>query len=195
MSWFKRKESQTLIPPVEDGHSYRPNNSSAPPSYRSSGNNYSDSKDSDPYNVPSKQPSRAVLTKSHSGSKTYEEKLAAAAPLSGFSRNQAVSDPYSRGERDLDSDRNALFAGYNPDKSRGSNRFQDGIPGRKTPPPGEEDDEDVEGIKQQTRFLKQDTVSSSRNALRIAREAEDAARNTLLRLGDQSGLYLWQELL
>jgi len=52
--------------------------------------------------------------------------------------------------------------------------------------PGEEDDEDVEGIKQQTRFVKQESVNSTRNALRLAREAEETARNTLTRLGDQS---------
>jgi hypothetical protein len=56
--------------------------------------------------------------------------------------------------------------------------------------PEEGDDDDVEGIKQQTRSLKQDSVQSSRNALRLAREAEETARNTLLRLGDQSGVLL-----
>ncbi|TFY75763.1 hypothetical protein EWM64_g8246 [Hericium alpestre] len=53
-------------------------------------------------------------------------------------------------------------------------------------PVQEETDEDVEGIKQQTRFLKQDSVNSTRNALRLAREAEETARNTVNRLGDQS---------
>ncbi|KAF8339612.1 uncharacterized protein EI90DRAFT_2990203, partial [Cantharellus anzutake] len=50
----------------------------------------------------------------------------------------------------------------------------------------EEEDEDVEGIKQQTRFVKQESVNSTRNALRIAREAEETAGNTLAKLGDQS---------
>jgi len=50
-------------------------------------------------------------------------------------------------------------------------------------PQGEEDEE---GIKQQTRFVKQDTVASSRNALRLAREAEETALNTVNRLDDQS---------
>jgi len=44
----------------------------------------------------------------------------------------------------------------------------------------------VEGIKQQTRFLKQESVNSSRNALRMAREAEETAQGTLGRLADQS---------
>ncbi|KAI5481761.1 plasma membrane SNARE protein [Pseudohyphozyma bogoriensis] len=50
----------------------------------------------------------------------------------------------------------------------------------------QEEDEEVEGIKQQMRFVKQDTLASSRNAVRIAREAEETARATLDRLGDQS---------
>lgn len=50
-----------------------------------------------------------------------------------------------------------------------------------------DEDEEVEGIKQQMRFVKQDTLASSRNAVRIAREAEETARATLDKLGDQSG--------
>jgi hypothetical protein len=54
------------------------------------------------------------------------------------------------------------------------------------PVPGEETEEDVEGIKQQIRATKQESVNSTRNALRLAREAEETARGTLLKLGDQS---------
>ncbi|KAG8751102.1 hypothetical protein FRC12_012606 [Ceratobasidium sp. 428] len=50
----------------------------------------------------------------------------------------------------------------------------------------EEEDEEVEGIKQDMRSIKQDSVQSTRNALRIARETEETARNTLMKLGDQS---------
>ncbi|GAA6002734.1 hypothetical protein JCM10207_007649 [Rhodosporidiobolus poonsookiae] len=49
-----------------------------------------------------------------------------------------------------------------------------------------EEDEEVEGIKQQTRFVKQESLASSRNAVRIAREAEETARATLDKLGEQS---------
>jgi hypothetical protein len=86
-----------------------------------------------------------------------------------------------------DRTRNELFAGYNPQGKTGSGRYFDGPTLGKEPPPGEENDEDVEGIKQQTRFLKQDSVNSARNALRLAREAEETAGNTIARLGDQSG--------
>jgi hypothetical protein len=40
----------------------------------------------------------------------------------------------------------------------------------------------------QTRYVKQESVNSTRNALRLAREAEETARGTLGRLGDQSGM-------
>lgn len=103
----------------------------------------------------------------------------------GYRRNGSVGDVYSRGEAQLDQDRNELFAGYNPAKG-GSGRFWDGpsLPDRA---PGEETEEDVEGIRKQTRFVKQESVASTRNALRLAREAEETALNTVNRLGDQSG--------
>lgn len=50
-----------------------------------------------------------------------------------------------------------------------------------------DEDEEVEGIKQQMRFVKQESLASTRNALRIAQEAEETARATLDTLGDQSG--------
>lgn len=53
----------------------------------------------------------------------------------------------------------------------------------------QEEDDEVEAVKQQMRFTKQESLSSTRNALRIAREAEETATNTMLKLGDQSGEY------
>ena len=106
---------------------------------------------------------------------------------SRYTRNNVVGDVYSRGQKNLDSDRGELFAGYNPERA-GSGRFTDGPPAGREPPPGEENEDDVEGIKQQLRFTKQESVNSTRNALRLAREAEETARNTLGRLGDQSGM-------
>ncbi|RPB17098.1 hypothetical protein P167DRAFT_480023 [Morchella conica CCBAS932] len=49
----------------------------------------------------------------------------------------------------------------------------------------EEEEEDVEAVKQQIRFTKQESVASSRNALRVAAQAEETGRNTLARLGAQ----------
>jgi hypothetical protein len=102
-----------------------------------------------------------------------------------YGRNNAV-DAYSRGQGNLEADRNELFSGVNPEKAS-NNRFAYDGPTLREPAPGEENEEDVEGIKQQTRFVKQDSVNSTRNALRMAREAEETARGTINRLGSQSG--------
>jgi len=86
----------------------------------------------------------------------------------------------------VEQDRNDLFSGYTPRNAGGSGRFFDGPDISTGNPPGEETEEDIEGIKTQTRFVKQESVNSTRNALRLAREAEETARNTLGRLGEQS---------
>lgn len=52
----------------------------------------------------------------------------------------------------------------------------------------EEEDEDIEQIKGQIRFTKQESVNSTRNALRLAAEAEESGRNTLGMLGSQGEL-------
>lgn len=49
----------------------------------------------------------------------------------------------------------------------------------------EQEEEDVQGIKQEIKMLKQQDVSSTRNALRIAQQAEETGRATLERLGQQ----------
>ncbi|KAF2460045.1 hypothetical protein BDY21DRAFT_369939 [Lineolata rhizophorae] len=49
----------------------------------------------------------------------------------------------------------------------------------------EQEDEDVDAAKQEIRFIKQQDVSSTRNALRIAEQAEQTGRDTLGRLGQQ----------
>ncbi|KAI5852516.1 plasma membrane snare protein-like protein [Morchella snyderi] len=49
----------------------------------------------------------------------------------------------------------------------------------------EEEEEDVNAVKQQIRFTKQESVASTRNALRVAAQAEETGRNTLGRLGAQ----------
>lgn len=164
MPLFKKKETN-LIPPVSPPISAPQYNSS----YRSTPQTYVPSRDGQ-YNAPNQ-------------SLDTED---TAALRDKYSRSNGVGDVYSRGGANIDSDRNELFAGYNPQKA-GSGRFFDGPGIGREPAAGEENDEDVEGIKQQTRFVKQESVNSTRNALRLAREAEETARNTLSRLGDQSG--------
>ena len=49
----------------------------------------------------------------------------------------------------------------------------------------EEEEEEVNATKQQIRSIKQEDVASTRNALRIAEQAEEVGRDTLARLGAQ----------
>ena len=51
--------------------------------------------------------------------------------------------------------------------------------------PEEEEEEDVDAVKQQIRFTKQESVNSTRRALAAASAAEETGRNTLSQLGAQ----------
>ncbi|CAE7224310.1 unnamed protein product [Rhizoctonia solani] len=191
-SWFSRSSSsRNEIPPVAEpssgGYGYsntkgdedkarqelfaRGSNRAAdaasinpPPSYRTNASTYNQSRDGDPYANPSAQRQPVQTDR--------------------FARNANVGDKYSRGYGDVDNDRAELFAGRQPTQPR--RRYDDDDNGEQRQRTAEEEDEEIEGIKQDTRQLKQESVQSTRNALRIAREAEETARNTLLKLGDQS---------
>jgi hypothetical protein len=188
MPLLKRKDGN-LIPPVSAPNptanpSHPPSNYSG--SYRSSSATYIASRDGDPYSA--SYPSSISRSSSQTAGYPAEEDTHS---TNRYGRNQRGLDVYARGEADLDKDRSELFAGYKPQKSgAGSGRFFDGPDLSPSANPGEETEEDVEGIRQQTRFMKQESVNSTRNALRMAREAEETARNTLTRLGDQSGMFI-----
>lgn len=174
MSWFSRKD-KNLIPPVQSESarndiSGRRGVSPGPPPYtaRATATTYVPSRDGDLVN-------------------NYE----APAPRSfndRYTRQNAVGDVYSRGNGNLDQDRSELFSGYNPEKAGSGRFFNEGRTSSRDLPPEEGGDEDVEGIKQQLRFTKQESVASTRNALRLAREAEETALGTVNRLEDQSGI-------
>jgi hypothetical protein len=93
-----------------------------------------------------------------------------------------------------DSNRAALFGNRPPPQKDAYGR--DSQPYNSAPPEAdrfdeyqqqaENSDEDVEAVKQEIRFTKQESLSSTRNAIRIASEAEEQGRNTLTRLGGQS---------
>jgi hypothetical protein len=159
MSWLQKRKDKNLIPPVDSGVG----------------------------------DSREHLNSPSIGGDSYSSRSAATDPSTDsyaqirdrYRRNNPV-DVYSRGQSNLQSDRNELFAGHNPQKAKTGQFDYDG-PTLADPTPGEEKEEDVEAIKQQTRFVKQESVNSTRNALRMAREAEETARNTVNRLGTQSG--------
>jgi len=122
MSFFKRKE-KNLIPPVTSEQPARDelfstrttdSASSRPPaSYQQPPNSY----------VPSPPPPS-----------NYSDR---------YTKRDAVGDVYSRGQGNVDEDRNDLFAGYKP--KEGSGRYFDqGPPRRPEPAPGEENEDDVE---------------------------------------------------
>jgi len=157
MSWFQKRKDRNVIPPVEDEYS-----GGGKPALDSHSTN-------DSYG------SRTAVNSSGSSYAEIRDR---------YQRNQPV-DSYSRGQGNLDSDRNELFSGHNPEKAS-TGRFTHDGPTLREPEPGEENEEDVEGIKKQTRWVKQESVNSTRNALRMAREAEETARNTIGRLGTQS---------
>jgi hypothetical protein len=159
MSWFNKRKERNVIPPVESENS---------------------------------DAGKSSLN-SHSTSDLYSSRSAATQPSTNsypdvrdrYQRNNPV-DVYSRGQGNIDNDRSELFAGHNPNKPP-TGRFAYDGPTLREPTPGEENEEDVEGIKQQTKFVKQESVNSTRNAIRMAREAEETARNTVNKLGSQSG--------
>ena len=160
MPLFKRKE-QVLIPPVSGPTTINPS------PRQGHANTYVRSRDGDLYNLPGNK-------------STVSTPGDANALRDKYNRSNGVGDAYSRGGADLDKDRRELFSGYDPRAAK-PNQFAGGLGD------SEGNDEDIEGIKSQTRFVKQDSVNTTRNALRLAREAEEVARNTLTKLGDQSG--------
>jgi len=115
----------------------------------------------------------------------------------GTSQNQRNgNNSYSRGgvtDQDLEAEYGSRGGGGGGagrteyDEYGGSNN-NNGY-GRSQDQKGErnEEDDEVEAVKQQMRFTKQESLSSTRNALRLAREAEETASGSLLKLGDQSG--------
>jgi len=162
MSFFRRK-GQSEIPPVQSEQKGPPPSRSPAPS---SGSTYVASRDGDLY-----------------GNSSYNQQP----PSGGYGGGYGGGGYNPPRGGAPDPTRSELFSGYNPERA-GQNRFtaSDRGPELREPVPGEENEEDVEGIKQQIRTTKQESVNSTRNALRLAREAEETARGTLLKLGDQS---------
>ncbi|KAJ7047740.1 synaptosome-associated proteinsynaptosomal-associated protein 25 [Mycena alexandri] len=99
-------------------------------------------------------------------------------PLQSSRNESSLASNAVRNRGSVENDRNELFSGYNPTKS-GSGRFFDG---------GdiEEEEEDVEAIKQKTIFKKQESVKSTQTSIRLAQQAVDTGSNTLRRLEEQS---------
>jgi protein transport protein SEC9 len=97
---------------------------------------------------------------------------------------------YGGDDESIDLNRDVLFGNRTPPDSRTYERTS---LGRYTPDQydeyqreAQEDEEDIESVKQEIRFTKQESLASTRNAIRIASGAEETARNNVSRMGGQS---------
>ncbi|KAJ9096606.1 hypothetical protein QFC19_007139 [Naganishia cerealis] len=172
MSFFRRKD-KSVIPPV-----------APPPGY-----------DSSPVSVSSTPPPPGAAARQQLfGSKTpaatgppaavdpYANSRGASSLGRAPSYTSTPGDPY--GDAKGSSERDQLFGGFIPKEPVEKARVY-GYEGRENEDDFDEDEE-IEGIKHQMRDVKQESLAGTRNALRVAREAEDTARGTLAKLADQS---------
>jgi len=97
---------------------------------------------------------------------------------------QNLDDPYSAYGKQQSSSSSSSRYQPNPDDPYRENREDGGD--QEGGGQMNEEDEEVEAVKQQMRFTKQESLASTRNALRAAREAAEVGSNTLVKLGDQS---------
>lgn len=137
-----------------------------------------------PYGAP--PPQQQQQQQQHGGYGGYGQQQQQQGGYGGYGRAQSTST--------LDRNRDELFAGrqsappaYGAAPSSGSYARPTGYADDKDRvlTAEEEEEEDVDAVKQQIRFTKQESVSSTRNALRIAAQAEETGRTTLARLGEQ----------
>ncbi|KAG8929367.1 Protein transport protein S9 plasma membrane t-SNARE [Tulasnella sp. 417] len=174
MSWLKKEDAPKIPEPASSLS--QPNvlrrgdrdPSPNPPSYRTSNaNTYNRSRDGDPY---------AAYLKS--GGYNNPPPGNYQAGQDRYGRNGGVSDPYSRaGAGNVDADRNEIFAGTTQNNPLARIASRPGL---------ERVAVVASAIQAYTRQLKNDLLQSTRNDPRLAREAEETARLTLNKLGDQS---------
>lgn len=175
MSFFRRKD-KSVIPPVAPAPGYDPtpvsiSNTPAQPG------------------AAARQQLFGTKTPAATGASAVIDPYANSRGSSSLSLNRPPSytstpgDPY--GDAKAGSERDQLFGGFTPKEPEQKAR-EYGYEGRENEDDFDEDEE-IEGIKHQMRDVKQESLAGTRNALRVAREAEDTARGTLAKLADQSG--------
>lgn len=148
----------------------------------------------DPYAAQGPDPyARDTYARDPYASRNYQQQQI---PPAQSSRPMAAPRGYSNDS--IDANRNALFGNRPPTQADAYGRSRSapyaGVGSMSNQPDrfdeyqqqAEDDEDDVEAIKQEIRFTKQESLSSTRNAIRIASEAEETGRNTLTRLGGQS---------
>ncbi len=138
MSLFKRRDKNaSMIPPVAPPPAAAPPSSGGPPPSYSSPDPYASgpSDPSDPYTRRAQQ---------------------VQAPLQ-YRSAQATNDPY--GDAQAKSARSELLGGYEPDPRAAERKY--GYAGREQEEDFDEDEE-IEGIKQEMRGVKQESLASTR---------------------------------
>lgn len=99
------------------------------------------------------------------------------------------SDGYNANSSYGNPNRDALFGNAAQRQQEqgygGSSSELYGLDSNRQPTAEEQEEEDVQAAKSEIKFIKQQDVSSTRNALRIAQQAEATGRETLARLGAQ----------
>jgi len=174
---------KTQVPPVEDAGSdllnggrnlpstSRPIAPSIAPSYRTE-----DSRAAAPYaNQGGSYASRQQQQPAYQESSRYGQNAYESSRKELFRDARAPKDSFGSQSLDKPYDQYGNNSGSYGNEQQQQGQMQD-------------EDEEVDAIKQQMRFTKQESLASTRNALRAAREAEETARNTLVKLGDQTGM-------
>ena len=158
---FGNRQPPPQGPPGPSSHSSNPNYAQRPDPY---------AQRQDPY------------TRDPYASRNYQDSQLRPSPISrGYSKdsedsNRAALFGNRPPQRDPYGQQRQPYEGANPEPDRFDEYQQQ----------AENSDEDVEAVKQEIRFTKQESLSSTRNAIRIASEVEEQGRNTLNRLGGQS---------
>ncbi|GAA6043253.1 hypothetical protein JCM8097_008488 [Rhodosporidiobolus ruineniae] len=182
--------------PPRGGSSYAPSVASAAPSYRTNPGYVPPSQGGQGYGQTSHFARPDPYAQQHQHQQYDQQQRPPVEPAGG----KAKGSWFGKKTKGEDEQRSELFAGapppgqYRPGGASGSGGYQPHHEGDQYGSHGgqqqqefaNEEDEEVEGIKQQMRFVKQESLASTRNAVRIARETEETARATLDKLGEQS---------
>ncbi|CDZ97189.1 SNAP-25 (synaptosome-associated protein) component of SNARE complex [Phaffia rhodozyma] len=207
MSFFKRKKDKSEIPlppderPQSNHNISRQDPNQARQQLFASSSSGAPRQNGSAYDQTSSSGRTPSIAPSYASTDPYARAASSSASGSVSNYNKPVMDK----KIETDPARAALFSGYNPaaiprevkrqvggrdfgdDNNQGGDEEQDSSRGESSGGIDQAaEDEEVEMIKRDLRGVKQETLGSSRNALRIAQEAEETARRTLGQLGEQS---------
>ncbi|KAK6499021.1 Protein transport protein S9 plasma membrane t-SNARE [Arthrobotrys musiformis] len=188
MGWFSKKE-KVAAPDTASSNPY----AAPPPAYDSGSSAPAASYDNKSANLygGAKEPASNPYGAKDSAADSYGASVYGAGstnkPSGGSNPYGGGSNPYggaSNGQDDNAYSGKGSYGygsgGYSADSTGGGSGGE-----RRQLTAEEEDEEDADALKSQIRFTKQESVASTRNALRAAARAEEVGRDTLLKLGEQ----------